>query len=425
LLFVPVPFIRSLGIAGLVVPLVSVVGVMTLQPVLLARLADARKPPDPATSSARRWRRLAGAVTGKPWPFLLTGLAILVAAAAFAPSLRVTPGSVSSIPGTSEAVRGFGLLRDRVGSGAVTPIQVVIDTKKPGGGRTGPGRAAIARLVGELARDPEVLVVANGLHDPYVDASARYARVIVLGRHDYGAASSRSLVRRLRDDLVPAARFPAGAAVAVGGAPPQGVDFLERSYGAFPWLVLAVLAITFVVLTRAFRSIVLALQAVLLNVLSVAAAYGLLVLVVQHGIGGGLVGVAQGNVEAWIPIVLFALLFGLSMDYEVFLVMPMREARDAGAATPAAAATGLVRTGRIVTGAALIMIVVFTGFVAGSVPGLQQFGLGLALGVLVDATVVRLLVVPSLVSVTGSRSWWLPARIARLLRVGVAPAPEP
>jgi RND superfamily putative drug exporter len=417
LLFVPVPFIRSLGIAGLVVPLVSLVGVTTLQPVLLARLVHVRTTTARPPAGAGRWSRLARTVTGRPWPFLLAGLAVLLSAAAFAPSLRPTPGAVSSIPGASEAVRGFQLLRDRVGTGAVAPTEVVIDTGSPGGGRAGPARAAIVRLVGELARDPEVLVVANGTHAPYVDDSGRYARVIVVGSHDFGSPSSRSLVRRLRNELVPRARFPAGTSVVAGGAPPQGVDFLARSYAAFPWLVLAVLTITFVVLSRAFRSVVLALQAVLLNVLSVAAAYGLLVLVVQHGIGAGLLGLQHGDVEAWIPILLFALLFGLSMDYEVFIVMPMRESWDAGAGTAAAAATGLARTGRIVTGAALIMVAVFSGFVAGDVPGLQQFGLGLALGVLVDATVVRLLVVPSLVSVTGRRAWWMPALAARLLLV--------
>jgi RND superfamily putative drug exporter len=138
---------------------------------------------------------------------------------------------------------------------------------------------------------------------------------------------------------------------------------------------------------------------------------------VQKGIGAGLLGIDQANaVEAWVPIVLFALLFGLSMDYEVFIVAPMREARDAGDDTRRAVAHGLVRTGRIVTAAALIMVVVFSGFVAGRVPGLQQFGLGLALGVLLDATIVRMLVVPTLIVLLGRANWWLPAWVARLVR---------
>jgi RND superfamily putative drug exporter len=421
MLVLPVPFIRSLGVAGLLVPLVSLVGVATLQPVLLARLAHTRTARARRSDGATWWSRFAAAVTRRPWPVLLVGLAALVAAAAFAPSLRLTPGSVSSIPGSSEAVRGFELLRERVGTGAVAPTQIAIDTGAPGGARAGPSRAAIVRLAHDLVHDPETLAVASGRRDPYVDTTGRYARVIVVGRHDFGSPASRALVRRLRDELVPRAAFPAGATAVVGGAPAEGSDFLHRAYGAFPWLVLAVLTIAFVVLARAFRSIVLALQAVLLDVLSVAAAYGLLVLVVQHGIGAGLLGVETGDVEAWVPILLFALLFGLSMDYEVFLVMPMREAWEAGSGTTRAAAAGLARTGRIVTAAALIMVAVFSGFVVSDVPGLQQLGLGLALGVLVDATIVRLLVVPALVCVTGRRAWWFPgAEAAEAAPAGAA-----
>ncbi len=286
-----------------------------------------------------------------------------------------------------------------------------------------PDRAAIVRLVNALAPDREVQAVAYGKRSPYVDASGRHARVIVVGLHDYGSPETRSLVKRIRQDIVPAARFPAGTVVVAGGPPPQGVDFVTRSYDAFPWLVLAVLLVTFVMLMRAFRSLVLPLQAVLLNLLSVAAAYGLLTLVVEHGVGARLLGIEQsGAVEAWVPIVLFALLFGLSMDYEVFIVMPMREAWDGGADRATAVTQGLVRTGRIVTAAAAIMVAVFSGFVAGRVPGLQQFGLGLALGVLIDATLVRLMLVPSLVYLGGRRSWWLPG-VGRTARPRVAVAP--
>jgi len=220
---------------------------------------------------------------------------------------------------------------------------------------------------------------------------------------------------------VPAARLPDSARVVVGGAPPQGVDFLTRTYSWFPWLVLGVLAVTYVVLVRAFRSVILPLKAVLLNLLSVAAAYGLLVAIVQWGFGAGLLGLGESGVEAWVPVLLFALLFGLSMDYEVFLVAPMREDWDRTHDTASAVEQGLVRTGRIVTAAALIMVAVFSGFVAGSVPGLQQFGLGLALGILLDATIVRMLLVPSLIVLLGARAWWLPTWIARLVRTPASP----
>jgi uncharacterized membrane protein YdfJ with MMPL/SSD domain len=421
LLFVPVPFIRSLGMGGLLVPLVSLVGVATLQPVLLAALGGSGSP---ATAPAEgwRWHGLARVVTGRPRLVLSLGLAILVPAAVAATTLDVTPGSISSIPGRSESVRGFELLRKRLGPGIVAPTQVLIDTGRPGGARTPAARAAIRRLVDATAPDREVQAVAYGKRKPYVDSSGRYANVVVVGLHDYGAPETRRLVVRLRNDLIPGAGLPAGTVVVAGGAPAQGVDFVNRSYDAFPWLVLAVLLVTFVTLAYAFRSLVLPLQAVLLNLLSVAAAYGLLALVVQHGVGAGLLGIEQSDaVEAWVPIVLFALLFGLSMDYEVFIVAPMREARDAGDDTGRAVRHGLVRTGRIVTAAALIMVAVFSGFVAGRVPGLQQFGLGLALGILLDATIVRMLLVPALIVLTGRANWWLPTWAARLLRRSPSP----
>ncbi len=179
--------------------------------------------------------------------------------------------------------------------------------------------------------------------------------------------------------------------------------------------MLGALALTYLLLLRGFRSLLLPLKAVVLNLLSVAAVYGLLVVIFEWGAG-----VAQ--IEAWVPIVLFAVLFGLSMDYEVFLVTRMREAWDAERDNGRAVAYGLARTGRIVTAAAVIMVAAFSGFVAGRVPGLRQFGVGLSLGVLLDATVVRAVLVPAAMAVLDRWNWWLPARIARLARVQSSPA---
>ena len=178
------------------------------------------------------------------------------------------------------------------------------------------------------------------------------------------------------------------------------------------------LALTYLVLMRAFRSVVLPLKAVLLNVLSVAASYGMLVVIFRWRVGHDVAWLyPDAQVEGWIPIFLFAMLFGLSMDYEVFLVSRMREAWDAGADNATAVAHGLERTGRIITAAAVIMVAAFSGFLAGRIVGLQEFGVGLAVAVLLDATVVRSLLVPSLMAVFGRWNWWLPPWIARLLRV--------
>jgi RND superfamily putative drug exporter len=190
--------------------------------------------------------------------------------------------------------------------------------------------------------------------------------------------------------------------------------------------VVAVLVLTYLLLLRAFRSVVLPLKAVVLNLLSVGAAYGLLVVVFRWGVGHSVAGLYTfPQIEGWIPIFLFAMLFGLSMDYEVFLVTRMRETWDEERDNVRAVSYGLERTGLIVTAAALVMTAAFLGFVAGSVVGLQQFGFGLAAAIFVDVTIVRALLVPSLMALFGRWNWWLPEKIARLARVAPSPLAEP
>jgi len=418
LLLVPVPFIRTMGLAGLLIPLVSIAAALTLLPALLSfsgpavfarlRLSRADRPP------REPWAALARAVMRRPVAVFASTAALLVAAAAPILFLQLTPGSLSSLPLSTEATRALVVMRGAFGSGALTPTEIAVDSGKTGGARQPDVRAAVARLEDELFHDPEVYVVASGKNALYVSSDGRYARVLVIGRHEYGEPASRALVGRIRSDLVPAARFPGGAQVLAGGAPPKGVDFLARTYGSLPWLVLIALALTFLVLARAFRSLLMPLKAVLLNLLSAAASYGLLVVVFRFGIGAGLLGVQRSaEIEGWVPVFLFATLFGLSVDYEVFLVSRIREEWDAHGDNAAAVAAGLERTGRVITAAALVMAASLSGFVVGSVPGLQQFGLGLALAVLIDATLVRALLVPSLMAILGRWNWWLPSRLAR------------
>ena len=185
--------------------------------------------------------------------------------------------------------------------------------------------------------------------------------------------------------------------------------------------MLAVLLLTYLLLLRAFRSLVLPLKAIVLNLLSIGAAYGLLVAFFKLGFGEPLGMTQFDQIEGWIPVFLFAMLFGLSMDYEVFLVSRMREEWDAGATNEQAVAGGLAKTGRLVTAAGLIMVAAFSGFVAGSIVGLQQFGFGLAAAILIDVTIVRALLVPSAMKLFGRWNWWLPERVARLFRVPASP----
>ena len=435
LLFMPSPFMRSMGIGGFLIPLVSLAAAVTLQPALLSiygrrgvrRAAVFRR----ARDSARRgfWERLAAAIMKRPLAFLTGGTALLVAVAIPVFALQLTPGSAQGIPQHPQAIHGFDILKNAVGAGALSPTQIVVDSGRSGGATTAPVQRSIRSLITNVSRDPEVRYVRYRPTSPWIDPSGRYAQVVVAGHHEYGDEAAQSFVHRLRGDIIPAAHWPASVRVLAGGGPPQGVDFIDRSYAVFPWLVLAVLVLTYLLLLRAFRSILLPLKAVLLNLLSVAASYGALVLVFKWGAGSSLFGLYQfPQVEAWIPIFLFAMLFGLSMDYEVFLVTRMREAWDETHENARAVGLGLERTGRIVTAAAIVMVAAFSGFIAGRVVGLQEFGLGLAVAIFVDATIVRALLVPSLMALFGRYNWWLPQRVARVVRVApspLEPAPQP
>jgi RND superfamily putative drug exporter len=421
LLFIPVPFVRSLGIGGLLIPLVSVAAATTLLPALLSvygRRGSARIRLTPRRPSASGfWQRLARSIMRRPLLFLAGGSTVLLLAAAPAFALRLTPGSADGVPRALPSVQGFDLLRGALGAGALAPTQLVIDSGLRGGAATPLVRAAVARLTTRLQADPEVAALR-----PLLDPTRRYEELVVIGRHEYGQQPEQRLVARLRTTTVPHSHFPRGTQVLAGGGPAQGVDFLQRSYHLFPWLVLAVLVLTYPLLLRAFRSLLLPLKAVLLNLLSVSASYGMLVVFFRWGLGARVLGLYRfDQIEGWIPIFLFALLFGLSMDYEVFLVTRMREAWDAGLDNAHAVADGLERTGRIVTAAAIVMVAAFSGFVDGRIAGLQEFGLGLAVAIFVDATIVRALLVPSLMAVLGRWNWWLPTRVARLARVEPSP----
>ena len=429
MLFMPLPFMRGFGIGGLVIPLVSVACALTLLPVLVYFLVDgldrARIVPnlilDRRNSEFDFWVRLSKWVMRRPVAVAATTIALLVALAIPAFWLAVGPGSNKGIPQNLEGVKGLNVISDAAGEGALAPTAIVGDTGRPGGVDSTAVRAAIGELEQGLRADPEVASVQFGPGPQYVDPTGRYFHLEVIGRSEYGSPPALHFVDRLRNAIVPAAGFPEGVDVYAGGGPPSGVDFLDLTYGAFPFLVLGVLLLTYLLLLRAFRSVVLPLKAITLNLLSIGAAYGLLVIFFKWG-GAGAVGlISFDQIEGWIPVFIFAMVFGLSMDYEVFLVSRMREEWDAGRSNEEAVAFGLAKTGRIVTAAGLVMFAAFMGFVAGSIVGLQQFGFGLAAAILIDVTIVRALLVPSAMKLFGRWNWWLPPNVARVFRVKPSP----
>jgi putative drug exporter of the RND superfamily len=416
LVLLPVPFLRSVGYGGLLIPLAAAAVTLTLLPVLLATVGPrldwpARRRAVRGGGTRRRlWTRWAGGVVRHRWLATLAALAVLLPLCAAALGLRLGEPPAHTLARSGPAREGLTRLeRAGVGSGVLTPIEVLL----PAG--VDPERAA-ARLAG-----------VPGVQAAVAPAGPSWRRddtalVTVLPAAETGGGAGEETVERVRD-LV-AAELP-GARVGGGGA--LAIDATGAIYGAFPLMLVAVALVTFVLLARAFRSLLLALKAIVLNLLSIGAAYGVLVLVWQQGYGSQAVwGIpATGAVAIWVPLMAFAFLYGLSMDYEVFLLSRMREEYDATGSTGTAVVQGLGRVGRLVTSAALILFLAFASLAA--VPGVDVKIMATALGagILLDATVLRALLVPALVALLGRWNWWLPAWAARPLRVPPSPpAPE-
>jgi putative drug exporter of the RND superfamily len=408
LVLLPVPFLRSVGYGGLLIPLASAVVTLTLLPVLLAtlgpRLDWPRLRKDRAAS--RLWTRWAGGVVRHRWLASLAALAVLLPLGLAALGLRLGEPPADSLATSGPARQGLTRLeRAGVGSGVLTPIEVLV----PAG--TSPKEAA-----GHLAAVPGVQLAAA----PAGPAWRRdgTALVTVLPAAETGGGAGEATVERVRD-LV-AAELPGAR---VGGSGALGIDAAGAIYGAFPLMLAAVALVTFVMLVRAFRSLLLALKAIVLNLLSIGAAYGVLVLVWQDGYGSQAVWriPATGAIAMWVPLMTFAFLYGLSMDYEVFLLARMREEYDATGSTGTAVVQGLGRVGRLVTSAALILFLAFASLASVPEVDVKIMATALGAGILLDATVLRALLVPALVALLGRWNWWLPAWAARPLRLPPSP----
>jgi RND superfamily putative drug exporter len=313
---------------------------------------------------------------------------VLIALAVVATGLRPGQPSVDALSAGGEARTALTALEDSgLGAGTVTPIEVLSDAPEP----------AAARLRG-----------VDGVRDVVAPDDAAWRdgerrALLALPREDAASDAGRSTLDAVRDLSLP------GRGV-VGGPAAQDRDLTEAIYAAFPLMVALIAVVTFALLARALRSVLLPLKAVLLNVLSVGAAFGVVVLVWQEGLGSELIGgvPATGATTTWVPLAVFAFLYGLSMDYEVFILSRMREEYDATGDTDEAVIRGLGRTGRLVTSAALILFLAFVALGAGPNTEIKILATGLAAGILLDATVVRALVVPALVTLFGRWNWWLP-----------------
>ena len=416
LLVLPVPFLRSIGFGSMLIPLVAIAAAVTLLPVTLASWGptlDSKRVRRGSTTLSLAWERWGRLVVRRRWIAGVAGLAIMVALAVPALSMNSGQASANALAAAGgPAAEAFRALeREGVPSAVVFPVQVLAH-----GGTAGAAQAA------SIAREtPGVYTVLAPPTSSFRQGSDTLLSVIP--RSEGNTSAGQALVASLRTRL---AGVPGG--VEVGGNTAEVVDFNNAVYGNFP-LMLAVLALlTFLLLARAFRSVVLALKAVILNVISLGASYGFLVLFWQEGHGSNLVyGVpAIGAIRNFIPIIVFAFLFGLSMDYEVFVLARIREEYDRTGSTNEAVVGALARTGRLVTCAALIIALSLLSLSVNPDIIVRLIATGLAAGILLDVLVVRTLLVPALVALMGKWNWWMPTGLARLLRVAPAvTAPSP
>ncbi len=414
-----IPIVASLGYSAAIVVVIAVLAAITLLPALLAivgRRIDALKLPGVHRRAQRSghhgWARWADTVARRPWPFLVLGVVLLLALTIPMLSLRLGQADNGTAAKGTEQRIAYDLLAEGFGPGFNGPLLIAVDGP--------PDEAALARLAAALKADPGIAAVT-----PPVPAPDGQAAVITATPTTAPAAlETETLVKHLRDDVIP----PTGVDAQVGGMTAAGVDLAAKISDRLPQVILIVIGLSFVLLLLAFRSILLPIKAAVMNLLSIGAAYGVVTLVFQEGFANSLIGLGGEHIPvvSFVPLMMFAILFGLSMDYEVFLLSACHEhwqtARDARRAV----VDGIASTGRVITSAALIMVSVFAAFMFNEDPTVKQFGLGMAVAVAVDATIVRCLLVPAVMVLLGRSAWWLPAWLdKRLPHLSIEGEPEP
>jgi putative drug exporter of the RND superfamily len=411
MLVIPLPFIRSIGIGGMLIPAVSVLAAITLLPALLAvlgtRINSVRLMPkrfvDHGHPEDGGWGRWARFVNRRPWQVAAVGATIAIVLAVIGTQLNPNEAQLKRFPGTGTAIAGRQLLTNAgITPGVMKPFDILVER----GGDAGAVAQKVAKVDGVV-----------GAAAPPGWRHGQDAIVEAFPNVDGAAPQIQGVIDRVNSAL-------AGTEATLAGQAAVDRDFVHAVYGNFPYVLAFVLVLTLILLTRAFRSIVLPIKAAVLNLISLGGAFGIVVFIFQLGHGSSLWNItATHAITAWIPLMIFAFLFGLSMDYEVFMLTRMREAYDETGSTERAIELGLARTGKLVTSAALILMFAF--LVLSSSPGfeIKEFAIGLAAGIIFDATVIRALLVPALMRLLGDANWWLPRWTQRALRLPPA-APD-
>jgi len=409
LIVVPMPFLRSMGYGGMLIPLVATAAAITLLPVILATVGPRmdRRRIKRRDRSDESWQRWSAFVVRHRVAAIVVSMVTLGALMYAATGLHLGNSDPNTIAKAGPAKEALVALQDSgIGAGAITPTETLVP------------RAEAQAVADAQAKVPDV----HGAVAPTGADWERMGNAIVVAMPQRGDESQegRDAVQNLID-----AGHDASPDAKVGGSGPLNADFIDAAYGSFPLIIGLISLMTFLLLARAFRSLVLPAKAIVLNVLSIGAAWGVMTLIWQEGHGAGAIwGIdPTGSIASWIPFMVFAFLYGLSMDYEVFILARMREEYDITGDTDEAVVFGLGRTGRLVTSAALILFLAFSAMASGPGTDIKILATGLAAGILIDATVIRALLVPAVVSMFGRWNWWLPDGAARLLRVAPSATP--
>jgi putative drug exporter of the RND superfamily len=416
LFLIGLSFIRGLSIGAALAVLLVMAAAVTLLPAVLGfvghtidrfALPMTKRPKDPEHTVWARWART---IQRRPWPVAIAGLAILLVLAVPAHGLRLGIADAGNDPTKLTTRRAYDLLSQGFGPGFNGPLIVASEVRSAG------DVAAMARVASAIEKTPGVANVGRVIPSP--NGKAVFVQVVATGSPQ--DASTTKLVHRLRDSVIPASEAGSTLQLHVGSQTAVGVDLADTLGQRLPYMFLAILILSFLLLMLVFRSLLVPLKAVIMNLLSIGASYGVIVAIFQNGWLKNLVGIGkEGPIEAWVPMMLFAIVFGLSMDYEVFLLSRIKEEYDRDHDNATAVSHGLAKTARLITAAAAIMICVFASFVLSDLRVLKLIGFGLAFAVFIDATVVRLVLVPATMELLGDRNWWFPKVLEWLPRIHV------
>jgi RND superfamily putative drug exporter len=414
MLLIQVPAVQGLAVGIALGVLMTMLAATTLLPAVLGfvghnidKLGLPHKKRAEGEVRESFWHRWSRVLQRRPWPPAIAGLLILLLLAAPVLSMRLAFADAGNRPTSDTTRRAYDLLVDGFGPGFNGPLILAVDMPR------GESDLPTVQQLSERLNSTRDVAFAT---PPQTNDAGNAAIIQVFPSHTPQSEDTARLVDRLRDDEIPPVTQGTDVDVKVGGQTAGATDYANYTAERLPLFIGLVLLLSFLLLMTVFRSILVPLKAVIMNLLSIGAAYGVIVAVFQWGWGKDLIGVAKaGPVEAWAPMMLFAIVFGLSMDYEVFLLSRMKEEYDRTGDNATAVADGLAATARVITAAAAIMILVFSAFILGDDRAIKLFGFGLAVAVFLDATIVRLILVPATMELLGDRNWWIPRWLDRLL----------